>query len=85
MITRLATSPTNANLLYATVANFGHGHVFRSDDGGTTWEDLDKGQLPDVPHHAIATGLIEAGERPGFDEASGPLSDDEGSPMTMPP
>ena len=36
------------------MANFGHGHVFRSDDGGTTWEDLDKGQLPDVPHHAIA-------------------------------
>jgi len=52
-ITRLTTSPTNANLLYATVANFGHSHVFRSTDSGTTWEDIDKGQLPDVPHHAI--------------------------------
>jgi photosystem II stability/assembly factor-like uncharacterized protein len=53
-ITRLATSPANADVLFATVANFGHGHVFRSRDGGSTWEDIDKGQLPDVPHHSIA-------------------------------
>jgi photosystem II stability/assembly factor-like uncharacterized protein len=53
-VTRLATSPVDARVLFATVANFGHGHVFRSRDGGTVWEDVDKGQLPDVPHHAIA-------------------------------
>jgi ligand-binding sensor domain-containing protein len=35
------------------MANFGHSHVFRSRDGGTTWEDVDRGQLPDVPHHAL--------------------------------
>jgi photosystem II stability/assembly factor-like uncharacterized protein len=28
--------------------------VFRSDDGGNTWHDADRGQLPDVPHHAVA-------------------------------
>ncbi|MGB8510075.1 MAG: hypothetical protein WCD76_16975 [Pyrinomonadaceae bacterium] len=50
-ITRLVTHPKDANLLYVTVANFGHSHVFRSRDGGTTWEDVDRGQLPDVPHH----------------------------------
>lgn len=50
-ITRLESSPQDANLLYATVANFGHSHVFRSRNGGLTWEDVDKGQLPDVPHH----------------------------------
>jgi photosystem II stability/assembly factor-like uncharacterized protein len=50
-ITRLETHPRDANLLYATVANFGHGHVFQSRDGGITWENVDKGQLPDVPHH----------------------------------
>ncbi len=50
-ITRLITHPKDANLLYATVANFGHPHVFRSQNGGITWEDIDKGQLPDVPHH----------------------------------
>lgn len=37
--------------MIATVANFGHSHVFCSRDGGLIWEDLDLGQLPDVPHH----------------------------------
>jgi photosystem II stability/assembly factor-like uncharacterized protein len=36
------------------VANFGHSHIFRSDDGGLTWQDVDRGRLPDVPHHAVA-------------------------------
>lgn len=52
-ITRLESHPRDAKLLYATVANFGHPHVFRTKDGGTTWENVDKGQLPDVPHHAV--------------------------------
>jgi len=52
-ITRLETHPNDADLLYATVANFGHSHVFRSKNGGITWEDVDFGQLPDVPHHAV--------------------------------
>ena len=50
-ITRLETHPKDSDLIIATVANFGHSHVFRSKNGGLTWEDLDKGQLPDVPHH----------------------------------
>ena len=53
-ITRLTTSPGDPDVVFATVANFGHGHVFRSRDGGLTWEDVDKGQLPDVPHHSLA-------------------------------
>lgn len=53
-ITRILTSPTNAQIVYATVANFRARHVFRSSDGGLTWTDIDRGQLPDVPHHAIA-------------------------------
>ena len=52
-ITRIETHPNFANLLYVAVANFGHPHVFRSHDGGDTWEDVDKGQLPDVPHHVV--------------------------------
>ncbi|MGZ8843593.1 MAG: WD40/YVTN/BNR-like repeat-containing protein, partial [Pyrinomonadaceae bacterium] len=52
-ITRLESHPKNAKLLYASVANFGHAHVFRSRDAGDTWEDVDKGQLPDVPHHVV--------------------------------
>lgn len=50
-ITRLETHPHNADVIIATVANFGHSHVFGTQDGGLTWEDLDNGQLPDVPHH----------------------------------
>ena len=53
-ITRLAAHPKNADILYATFANFGHSHVFSSHDGGITWDDVDKRRLPDVPHHAIA-------------------------------
>ena len=52
-ITRLESHPDDADLIYATVANFGHSHVFRSKNGGITWEDVDFGQLPDVPHHAV--------------------------------
>ncbi len=52
-ITRLASHPKDAQLLFATIANFDHSHVFRSKDGGTTWQDIDKGQLPDVPHHVV--------------------------------
>lgn len=50
-ITRLESHPRDAKTVIATVANFGHPHVFRTKDGGLTWEDIDKGQLPDVPHH----------------------------------
>jgi photosystem II stability/assembly factor-like uncharacterized protein len=53
-ITRIGAHPRNAKALFATVANFGHAHVYRSADGGTTWTDSDHGQLPDVPHHAVA-------------------------------
>ncbi|MGH9874394.1 MAG: WD40/YVTN/BNR-like repeat-containing protein [Pyrinomonadaceae bacterium] len=52
-ITRLESHPDDADLVYATVANFGHSHVFRTKDGGLTWVDVDLGQLPDVPHHAV--------------------------------
>jgi photosystem II stability/assembly factor-like uncharacterized protein len=50
-ITRLESHPNDAKLLFATVANFGHSHVFQTKDGGDNWGDVDKGQLPDVPHH----------------------------------
>jgi photosystem II stability/assembly factor-like uncharacterized protein len=41
-------------MVYVTIANFHASHVFRSKDGGATWADIDRGQLPDVPHHAVA-------------------------------
>ncbi len=54
MITRIdSTLQLGADTLFITIGNFHCSHVFRSTDGGQTWEDIDKGQLPDVPHHAI--------------------------------
>lgn len=52
-ITRIETHPTNADIVYATVGNFGARHAFRSADGGKTWKNLDQGTLPAVPHHAV--------------------------------
>ncbi len=52
-ITRIESQPTNAKVVCVTVANFGHSHVFRSTDGGDNWQDIDRGVLPDVPHHAL--------------------------------
>ena len=61
-ITRIESHANDANLLYVTVANFGHAHLFRSRDGGLTWEDADNGQLPDVPHHAALIRPDEMGK-----------------------
>ncbi|HEY0671258.1 MAG TPA: hypothetical protein VGD27_03275 [Longimicrobiales bacterium] len=58
-ITRLRTQPNNANVVYATIANFGHSHVFRSRDGARNWEDVDRGQLPNVPHNSITIPRAE--------------------------
>ncbi|MEM1187875.1 MAG: hypothetical protein AAGI72_05080 [Pseudomonadota bacterium] len=54
-VTRLRTPADSTDVVYATVANFGNPHLFRSTDGGSTWEDVDAchGSLPDVPHHGI--------------------------------
>ncbi len=53
----LEFDPTNSDILYATVSTFnnaaGEGHVFRSTDGGATWERRDAG-LPDIPAHSVA-------------------------------
>lgn len=52
IITRIETGPDSADNLFATVAGFGHSHVFRSSNGGWTWEDVDRRRLPDAPFHA---------------------------------
>lgn len=53
-ITRLESRPDDADVLWATVANTGVRHVFRSSDGGLTWADVDGGRLPDVPFQSLA-------------------------------
>ena len=53
-VTRLLAAPDDAKIVYATIANFGRSHVFRSRDAGRSWTDIDQHRLPDVPHQAIA-------------------------------
>jgi photosystem II stability/assembly factor-like uncharacterized protein len=53
VISRIDSSPVNADLVFVSVGGFGNSHVFRSNNGGLLWDDADGGQLPDVPHNAI--------------------------------
>jgi photosystem II stability/assembly factor-like uncharacterized protein len=57
LVTRIETSPTRPEMVFLTVGGIGSGagisHVFRSDDAGTSWNDIDQLRLPNVPHHAI--------------------------------
>lgn len=62
MITRIETHPGNAKDVLLCTANFGNHHVFRSSDSGATWVDIDGGQLPDVPHHALLLRPDKPGE-----------------------
>ena len=55
-VTSIAFDPLDDNVLYATYGNFGGAHVFRSIDGGGTWQSLDGSGptgLPDIPVHSI--------------------------------
>jgi len=54
IITRIRSHPNNADRLLLTVGGFGHSHVYRSEDGGLSWLDVDAGQLANVPYHALA-------------------------------
>lgn len=48
----LAFDPSNSNRIFATYSSFGGKHVFRSDNGGASWNYID-GNLPDIPVHCI--------------------------------
>jgi photosystem II stability/assembly factor-like uncharacterized protein len=61
VITQIETHPTDARIVVVTVASTSrssltapYSHVFRSVDSGQTWEDIDKGQLPNVVVNGLA-------------------------------
>ncbi len=45
--------PNNDSIVYAVFSGFGSDHVFKSTDGGITWNAID-GILPDLPTNTIA-------------------------------
>jgi hypothetical protein len=48
----LLVQPTSPNRVWATYSSITGGHVFRSDNGGTSWTDVSAG-LPVIPANAI--------------------------------
>ena len=69
-ITRIETHPKDGKKVFVTVAGAGGSHVYASTDGGVTWNDIDQGKLPGVPHHALvippdASGTMYVGNDAG--------------------
>ncbi|WP_444997134.1 GlyGly-CTERM sorting domain-containing protein [Aliikangiella sp. IMCC44359] len=56
-VSDIAISPTNNLRAYATYSTFGVPHIWRTSDGGLTWQPIDKmGQpngLPDIPVNTV--------------------------------
>ena len=55
-VSSLAFEPGNQDVAYATYSTFGGKHVWKSTNGGASWQHIDgvgAGQLPDVPVHKI--------------------------------
>lgn len=56
-VTSLTYDPVDPNVVYATYAQFGGVHVWKSTDAGATWLALDgsgDAKLPDIPVHSLA-------------------------------
>jgi len=57
-VSSLAFDPNNKDIAYATFSTFGGAHVYRTTDGGATWNPIDQAGspngLPDIPVHSIA-------------------------------
>jgi photosystem II stability/assembly factor-like uncharacterized protein len=49
----IAVDPTDPATVYLTWSGFGSPHVYKSNDAGDTWIDIDGGVLPDVPTTAV--------------------------------
>ncbi|WP_373067908.1 dockerin type I domain-containing protein, partial [Gemmatimonas sp.] len=54
-VTDFAIDPADADRVVVTYGSSGTSHVFRSDDGGVTWTDIN-GTLPDVTTQAAVWG-----------------------------
>jgi hypothetical protein len=58
---RITANPDNSSQLYAIFSGFNGGpggHIFKSEDAGTTWVDVSI-ELPDLPFHCLAIDPLE--------------------------
>ncbi|TQC47025.1 hypothetical protein EEB14_22860 [Rhodococcus sp. WS4] len=78
-LTRVQSRADDADVVYATVANFGTHHVFHSADGGMNWTDIDRGELPDAPALSIASPAAHPGRVYVCGDAGVFVSDDDGT------
>jgi hypothetical protein len=56
-VSSVAFDPSDTSVVYATYAGFGGAHVWKSPDGGATWQAIDgtgSAKVPDIPVHSIA-------------------------------
>lgn len=56
VVSSLAFDPTNRDIAYATYSTFSGKHVWRSLNGGASWQQIDgtgTGMLPDIPVNCI--------------------------------
>ena len=57
-VSDLLVDPNNASRIWVTYSNIAGGHVYRSDNAGTTWSDVSAG-LPNIPANAVAVDPMQ--------------------------
>lgn len=66
---RIAVDPTDANLIYLTLSGFGSGHVYKSTNSGSNWQDISSPPpsgsgrpLPNIPVNDIVVKDLEGNQ-----------------------
>jgi photosystem II stability/assembly factor-like uncharacterized protein len=62
-ITSIGFDPNDPNVAYLTVGRFNVGKVYKSTDGGTTWNNIDgvgAQGIPDTPAHSVAVNPLNS-------------------------
>ncbi|NOT63209.1 MAG: hypothetical protein HOP19_23620, partial [Acidobacteria bacterium] len=56
VVSWLTYDPVDKNIAYVTYSTFGGGHVYRTNNGGASWTNLDGSgttRIPDIPVHCL--------------------------------